>query len=102
MSESLTRLPREMIGGLVVLIMGIVVIVIGTVLLGSTMGIGAYIDKIFGNLGVEANITQTLKSYNIPSVLSVVGIVLVIAGFVLIILSLIRVGTHANALWKHE
>jgi len=86
--------------GIVAVVMGLVVIVIGVVIFGSATGIAAYIDKIFGDLGVKANITKTVQALNISTVFTVIGIVVVIVGFVLILLALIEMGKSAQSLWK--
>ena len=101
MSESsLEKLPKSLMIGIVVAIMGMVSVVIGTVLFGSTAGIGAYIDKVFSNMGVQANITQTVKSFNFGAVFSLFGIAMLIVGFVVILLGLLNVGKEAQNLWK--
>jgi hypothetical protein len=100
-SSELGGLPRELMVGIVVAIMGFVSVVIGTVLFGSTVGIGAYIDKVFQGMGVQANITQTIKSFNFPVVFNLFGIAMLIVGFVIILLGLLRVGREAQSLWKH-
>ena len=93
-------LPRKLMAGVVVVVMGLVAVVIGVVVFGSTTGIAAFIDKIFGNLGVKANITQTIQSLNLSTVMTVVGIVIVIVGFALIIGALMEVGKSAQSLWR--
>ena len=98
--DSLEKLPKSLMIGIVVAIMGMVSVVIGTVLFGSTAGIGAYIDKVFGDMGVQANITQTVKSFNFSAVFSLFGIAMLIVGFVVILLGLLNVGKEAQSLWK--
>ncbi len=100
MSDTLSRLPRKLMAGVITVIMGLVVIVIGTVIFGSTSGIAAYMDKVFEDLGIKANITKTIQSLNIPSVLNVIGIVMIIVGFALIIIALIEIGRGAHSIWK--
>jgi uncharacterized membrane protein len=96
----LERLPRKLMAGVITVVMGLVVIVIGVVIFGSTTGIAAYIDKIFSDLGVEANITKTVSSLNISTVFTVIGIVVVVVGFALILMALIEMGKGAQGLWK--
>jgi len=96
----LEGLPRKLMAGVITVVMGLVVIVIGIVIFGSTTGIAAYIDKIFGDLGVKANITQTVNSLNISTVFTVIGIVVVVVGFALILMALIEMGKGAQGLWK--
>jgi len=93
-------LPRKLMAGIVTVVMGLVVIVIGIVMFGSTTGIAAYIDKIFADMGVKANITQTIQSLNLGTVMGVIGIVIVIIGFALIISAMIEVGKSAQTLWR--
>ena len=100
MSESLEKMPKSLMIGIVIAIMGMVSVVIGTVLFGSTAGIGAYIDKVFSNMGVQANITQTIKSFNFGAVFNLFGIAMLIVGFVIILLGLLNVGKEAQSLWK--
>jgi protein-S-isoprenylcysteine O-methyltransferase Ste14 len=96
----LENLPRKLMAGIVTVVMGLVVIVIGVVIFGSATGIAAYIDRIFSDLGVKANITQTVQSLNIGTVFTVIGIVIVVVGFVLILWALIEMGKGAQSLWK--
>jgi len=96
----LENLPRKLMAGIITVVMGLVVIIIGVVIFGSTTGIAAYIDKIFGDLGVEANITKTVNSLNISTVFTVIGIVVVVVGFALILMALIEMGKGAQGLWK--
>jgi uncharacterized membrane protein len=96
----LERLPRKLMAGVITVVMGLVVIVIGVVIFGSTTGIAAYIDKIFGDLGVKANITHTVRALNISTVFTVIGIVVVVVGFALILMALIEMGKGAQGLWK--
>jgi heme/copper-type cytochrome/quinol oxidase subunit 4 len=96
----LETLPRKLMAGTITVVMGLVVIVIGVVIFGSTTGIAAYIDKIFGDLGVKANITQTVNSLNMSTVFTVIGIVIVVVGFALILMALIEMGKSAQGLWK--
>jgi uncharacterized membrane protein len=98
--EGLASLPRELMIGIVVAIMGMVSVVIGTVLFGSTAGIGAYIDKVFQDMGVQANITSTIRSYNFPAIFNLFGIAMLIVGFVIILLGLLNVGKEAQSVWK--
>jgi uncharacterized membrane protein len=100
MSESIEKLPKSLMVGIVVAVMGMVSVVIGTVLFGSTTGIGAYIDKVFSNMGVQANITQTIRSFNFSTVFNLFGIALLIVGFVIILVGLLNVGKEAQNLWK--
>jgi hypothetical protein len=99
-SSELAKLPKELMIGIVVAVMGMVSLIIGTVLFGATMGIGAYIDRVFGNMGVKANITQTVQSFNFGAVFNLFGIALLIVGFVVILLGLLNVGKEAQTLWK--
>jgi hypothetical protein len=99
-STKLGDLPKELMIGIVVAIMGMVSVVIGTVLFGSTAGIGAYIDSVFRGMGVQANITSTIRSFNFPVVFNLFGIALLIVGFVIILLGLLRVGREAQSLWR--
>jgi len=101
-SSELERLPRSLMAGILVAIMGMVSIVIGTVLFGSTAGIGAYIDNVFGNMGVKSNITDTIRSFNFPVIFSLFGIALLIVGFVIILLGLLGVGKQAQTLWRGD
>jgi uncharacterized membrane protein len=96
----LEGLPRRLMAGVITVVMGLVVIIIGVVIFGSTTGIAAYVDKIFGDLGVQANITQTVNSLNISTVFTVIGIVVVVVGFALILMALIEMGKGAQGLWK--
>ena len=96
----LEGLPRKLMAGVVTVVMGLVVIVIGIVIFGSATGIAAYIDHIFDDLGVQANITKTVEALNIGTVFTVIGIVIVIVGFVLILMALIEMGKGAQSLWK--
>jgi hypothetical protein len=98
--SDLERLPRRLMTGVVTVVMGLVVIIIGVVIFGSTTGIAAYIDKIFGDLGVKANITQTVQSLNLTTVFTVIGIVVVVVGFALILMALIEMGKGAQSLWR--
>jgi len=93
-------LPKELMIGIVVAIMGMVSVIIGTVLFGSTAGIGAYIDKVFSNMGVQSNITSTIKSFNFPAIFNLFGIAMLIVGFVIILIGLLKVGQEAQSLWK--
>jgi protein-S-isoprenylcysteine O-methyltransferase Ste14 len=93
-------LPRKLMTGVVTVVMGLVVIIIGIVMFGSTTGIAAYIDKIFADMGVKANITQTIHSLNLGTVMGVIGIVIVIIGFALIIGAMLEVGKSAQSLWR--
>jgi MFS superfamily sulfate permease-like transporter len=101
-SSDLGGLPRELMVGIVVAIMGFVSVVIGTVLFGATSGIGAYIDNVFKNMGVQANITQTIKAFNFSTVFSLFGIAMLIVGFVIILIGLLRVGKEAQSLWRSQ
>ena len=96
----LGSLPRELMIGIVVAIMGMVSVVIGTVLFGSTAGIGAYIDKVFQGMGVQSNITTTIRSFNFPAIFNLFGIAMLIVGFVIILLGLLNVGKEAQSVWK--
>ena len=96
----LGSLPRELMIGIVVAIMGMVSVVIGTVLFGSTAGIGAYIDKVFQGMGVQSNITATIRSFNFPAVFNLFGIAMLIVGFIIILLGLLNVGKEAQSVWK--
>ncbi len=96
----LEGLPRKLMAGIVTVVMGLVVIVIGIVIFGSATGIAAYIDKIFGDLGVKANITQTVSALNLSTIFTIIGIVIVVVGFVLILMALIEMGKGAQSLWK--
>jgi len=96
----LEGLPRKMMAGIVAVVMGLVVIVIGVVIFGSATGIAAYIDKIFDDLGVKANITQTVQALNISTIFTIIGIVVVVVGFALILMALIEMGKGARGLWK--
>jgi len=96
----LGTLPRELMIGIVIAIMGMVSVVIGTVLFGSTAGIGAYIDNVFKGMGVQSNITSTIRSFNFPVIFNLFGIALLIVGFVVILMGLLGVGKHAQSLWK--
>ncbi len=100
MSAELEKLPRKLMAGVVAVVMGLVVIVIGVVIFGSATGIAAYIDKIFGDLGVKANITQTVSALNISTIFTIIGIVVVVVGFALILMALIEMGKGAQGLWK--
>ncbi len=100
MSDSLSRLPRKLMAGVITVIMGLVVVVIGVVIFGSTTGIAAYMDNVFEDLGVKANITKTAQSLNIHSVFNIIGIVMIIVGFALIILALIEIGKSAHGIWR--
>ncbi len=100
--SDLKELPRSLIAGIVIAIMGMVSIIIGTVLFGSTAGIGAYIDNVFRGMGVQSNITETIKSFNFPVIFNLFGIALLIVGFVVIILGLLGVGKHAQTLWRSD
>ena len=93
-------LPRKLMAGVITVVMGLVAIIIGVVMFGSTTGIAAFIDKTFADMGVKANITQTIQSLNIGTILGVIGIVIVIIGFALIISALIEVGKSAQSLWR--
>jgi uncharacterized membrane protein len=99
-SSDLAKLPRKLMAGVITVVMGLVVIVIGIVIFGSTTGIAAYIDNIFADLGVKANITQTIQSFNISTTLAVLGIVVIIIGFALIVWALIEVGSSAQRIWR--
>jgi len=99
-STELEKLPKSLMTGIVIAIMGMVSIVIGTVLFGSTAGIGAYIDKVFKGMGVQSNITETIHSFNFPVIFNLFGIALLITGFVVILLGLLGVGKHAQTLWR--
>ena len=96
----LEGLPRKMMAGVVAVVMGLVVIVIGIVIFGSATGIAAYIDKIFGDLGVKANITKTVSSLNLGTIFTIIGIVIVVVGFALILMALIEMGKGAQSLWR--
>jgi len=98
--EGLSSLPKELMIGIVVAIMGMVSVIIGTVLFGSTAGIGAYIDKVFSNMGVQSNITSTIKSFNFPAIFNLFGIAMLIVGFVIILIGLLKVGQEAQSLWR--
>jgi hypothetical protein len=100
MSEGMERLPRKLMAGIITVVMGLVVIIIGVVIFGSATGIAAYIDKIFDDMGVKANITQTVSSLNIGTVFTVIGIVIVVVGFALILFALIEIGKGAQGLWR--
>ena len=100
MSSGLEKLPRKLMAGIVAVVMGLVVIVIGIVIFGSAKGIAGYIDVIFEDLGVEANITRTIEALNIDTVFTVIGIVVVVIGFTLILSALIEMGRGAQSLWK--
>jgi hypothetical protein len=99
MSE-LARLPRKLMAGIITVVMGLVVIVIGVVIFGSTTGIAAYIDKVFSDLGVKANITQTTQALNVNSVFNIIGIVIIVVGFALILMALLEIGRGAQGIWK--
>jgi uncharacterized membrane protein len=99
-SAELEKLPKSLMLGIVVAIMGMVSVVIGTVLFGSTTGIGAYIDKVFQGMGVQSNITQTIRSFNFSTIFNLFGIALLIVGFVIILLGLLSVGKEAQNIWK--
>jgi predicted cobalt transporter CbtA len=99
-SADLARLPRKLMAGVVAVVMGLVVIVIGVVIFGSATGIAAYIDKIFSDLDVKANITQTVQALNINTIFTIIGIVIVVVGFSLILMALIEMGKGAQGLWK--
>jgi quinol-cytochrome oxidoreductase complex cytochrome b subunit len=96
----LSSLPRELMIGIVIAIMGMVSVVIGTVLFGSTTGIGAYIDRVFQGMGVQSNITLTIRSYNFPAIFNLFGIAMLIVGFVIILLALLNIGKEAQTIWK--
>jgi hypothetical protein len=99
-SAELEKLPKSLMVGIVVAIMGMVSVVIGTVLFGATSGIGAYIDKVFSNMGVQANITKTVQSFNFGAAFNLFGIAMLIVGFVIILLGLLNVGKEAQTLWR--
>jgi len=100
MSESLEKLPRTLIAGVIAVVMGFVSIVIGIVLFGSTAGIGAYMDTIFGGMGVQANITKTMQAFQFNTVFNFMGIAIMMVGFVLIILALLSVAKESRSLWR--
>ena len=75
-------------------------IVIGIVLFGSTAGIGAYMDTIFGGMGVQANITKTMQAFQFNTVFNFMGIAIMMVGFVLIILALLSVAKESRSLWR--
>jgi hypothetical protein len=99
-SAELEKLPRSLMLGIVIAIMGMVSVVIGTVLFGSTTGIGAYIDNVFKGMGVQSNITQTIRAFNFPTIFNLFGIAMLIVGFVIILLGLLNVGKEAQSIWK--
>jgi hypothetical protein len=100
MSESLEKLPRTLIAGVIAVVMGFVSIVIGIVLFGSTAGIGAYMDTIFAGMGVQANITKTMQAFQFNTVFNFMGIAIMMVGFVLIILALLSVAKESRSLWR--
>jgi hypothetical protein len=63
-SQALERLPKTLIAGVIAVVMGFVSIIIGIVLFGSTAGIGAYIDTIFGNMGVQATSPRRCRRFS--------------------------------------
>jgi len=99
-SSRLGDIPKELMIGIVVSIMGMVSVVIGTVLFGSTAGIGAYIDNVFRSMGVQANITAMIRSYNFPVIFSLFGIAMLIVGFIIILIGLFSVGREAQSVWR--
>jgi len=51
-------------------------------------------------MGVQANITKTMQAFQFNTVFNIMGIAIMMVGFVLIILALLSIANESRSLWR--
>jgi Flp pilus assembly pilin Flp len=89
------QLTREIVTGAAVIAMGLVLVVIAAVMLSTVQGIGTYILTTLNSSGTirTPNYVQLL---NLPTVMTLIGVAMIIVGAVFIIWTLIHLGREAR------
>jgi Flp pilus assembly pilin Flp len=90
------QLTREIVTGAAVIAMGLVLVVIAAVLLSTVQGIGTYILTALNSSGTIRT-PNYVESLNLPTVMTLIGVAMIIVGAVFIIWTLIHLGREAKS-----
>jgi Flp pilus assembly pilin Flp len=90
------QLTREIVTGAAAIAMGLVLVVIAAVLLSTVQGVGTYILTALNSSGT-IHTPNYVQSLNLPTVMTLIGVAMIIVGAVFIIWTLIHLGREAKS-----
>lgn len=90
---------NKIMAGVVLIIGGLVTVLISTVVLSVAHGIGQYILTSMNTTGLLKGVPNYVSQLNLSTILSFVGIALMVAGAVVILMAIFEVARGARSLW---
>ncbi len=90
---------NKIMAGIVLIVGGLVVVLISTVVLSVAHGVGEYILTSMNSTGILKGVPNYIGQLNLTTVLTFIGVALMVAGAVVVLLALFEVARGAKGLW---